>query len=63
MNQEHNPGPGRPTLGEEPADHQIQLRVTKARKLAYMKAARPGKLTAWCLQHLDHAANYKPPES
>jgi hypothetical protein len=58
---ENEPGPGRPQI-DNPADHQIQLRVTKARKNAYVKAAKPGKLTAWCLKHLDAAANYKEPE-
>lgn len=57
---ENQSGPGRPPI-DNPADHQIQLRVTKARKNAYVKAARPGKLTAWCIQHLDAAANYKEP--
>jgi hypothetical protein len=52
-------GPGRPPI-DNPADAHIHLRVTLDRKNAYTRAARPGKLTEWCLRHLDKAADYKP---
>jgi hypothetical protein len=50
---------GRPPLpASERADSQIQLRVTRARKAAYVRAACRRKITlsAWCLDHLDRAA-------
>ena len=53
-------GPGRPPLAGGPADGQIQLRVTMARKNAYVRAAKPRKLTEWIFEHLDKAAGFKP---
>ena len=47
---------GRPPREGEPATGQIQLRVTMARKNAYVKAAKPRKLTAWIFEKLDKAA-------
>ena len=51
---------GRPPIDGEPAKHQIQLRVTGGRKNAYVRAAKPRKLTEWVFEHLDRAAGYKP---
>jgi len=56
-------GPGRPPFPEGQAAHsQIQLRVQKARKGAYVHAAnKKGQtLAAWCFEHLDKASGYKP---
>ena len=56
-------GPGRPPI-DNPADHQIQLRVTAERKSAYVKAAQKSpqrKLSAWMFHHLDAASGYTPP--
>lgn len=52
-------GPGRPPISTEPARSKIQLRVTMARKNAYVKAAKPGKLTAWIFKVLDAACGFK----
>ncbi len=56
---------GRPPLPDsERADSQIQLRVTKARKKAYVRAAREervdenGTLAAWVFEHLDRASGH-----
>lgn len=54
------PHPGRPPKDGKAATGQIQLRVTMTRKNAYVRAARPKKLTAWIFEHLDRAAGYKP---
>lgn len=51
--------PGRPPINGETATGHIHLRVTMARKNAYVAAAKPRKLTAWMFEHLDKAANYK----
>lgn len=42
------------------ADAQIQLRVTRRRKAAYVHAAQKKQMTlsAWIFQHLDKAANH-----
>lgn len=50
---------GRPPNDGERASAWIQLRTTRARKGAYVRAARPGKLTDWVFGHLDKAAGYK----
>lgn len=52
------PLPGRPPIGGETANGQIQLRVTMARKNAYVRAAKPQKLTAWIFTQLDKASGY-----
>lgn len=52
---------GRPPLPDsERADSQIQLRVTRKRKGAYVRAANKGKqtLAAWAFEHLDRASGY-----
>ena len=53
------PPTGRPCLDGAKAESQIQLRVTRRRKAAYVRAARPGTLASFCFTHLDKAANYK----
>jgi len=50
---------GRPPLAGESANGHIQLRVTMARKNAYVRAAKPQKLTAWIFAQLDKAAGYE----
>jgi hypothetical protein len=60
MTQDSNNPVGRPPAEGEAATGQIQLRVTMARKNAYVKAAKPKKLTEWIFEHLDRAAKYKP---
>ena len=56
------PKRGQPPKDGVPAIGQIQLRVTMARKNAYVRAAKPRKLTAWIFEHLDKAASYEPPQ-
>lgn len=53
------PKAGRPPISGETASGQIQLRVTMARKNAYVRAAQPKKLTAWIFEHLDKASKYE----
>lgn len=48
---------GRPPISGETASGQIQLRVTMARKNAYVRAAKPKKLTEWIFENLDKSAN------
>lgn len=52
---------GRPPLPDsERADSQIQLRVTRARKSAYVRAANRKKqtLAAWAFDALDREAGF-----
>lgn len=52
---------GRPPLPDsERADSQIQLRVTRKRKGAYVQAASKKKqtLAAWCFEALDRESGY-----
>ena len=56
------PQRGRPPIAGEAATGQIQLRTTMDRKNAYVKAAKPKKLTAWIFENLDKAAGYEPPQ-
>lgn len=52
---------GRPPLPDsERADSQIQLRVTRKRKGAYVRAASKKKqtLAAWCFDALDKESGY-----
>lgn len=47
---------------EKVASSHIHLRVTRARKAAYVKAAQRKKgrtLVEWCFSHLDKASGYK----
>lgn len=60
MNNTDQPKRGRPPIAGETATGQIQLRTTMARKNAYVRAAKPKKLTEWIFCHLDKAANYNP---
>lgn len=56
-------GPGRPPLpAGESADSQIQLRVTRARKAAYVRAAnkREQTLAGWMFATCDREAGYQP---
>ena len=55
-----NPGPGRPAKDGVPADAQIQIRTTLARKSAYVRAAQPLGLSEWVLAQCDQASGYKP---
>ena len=53
------PKPGRPPLPEgQAATGDIHIRTTLARKNAYVKAAKPKKLTEWIFEKLDKAADY-----
>lgn len=52
-------GPGRPTIEGEAATGHIHVRVTMARKNAYVKAAKPKALAAWMFEQLDKASDYK----
>lgn len=51
---------GQPPKDGVAASGHIQLRVTLARKSAYVRAAKPGKLSAWIFRHLDAHAQYEP---
>ncbi len=45
--------------GEQPKESLLAIRVTRKRKGAYIRAARPGPLAPWVQHHLDKAADYK----
>lgn len=57
-----NPEPqmGRPPVEGVAATGHIHLRTTLARKSAYVKAAKPRKLTEWIFEKLDKASGYEP---
>ena len=55
------PQRGRPPKEGTPAAGQIQIRTTLDRKNAYVRAARPKKLTEWIFENLDRASGYQPP--
>lgn len=58
---DNTPARGRPPLPDsERADSQIQLRVTRKRKTAYVRAANRKKqtLAAWAFDALDREAGY-----
>jgi hypothetical protein len=57
MKSEHTKA-GRPPISGETAKGQIHLRVTMDRKNAYVRAAKPRKLTAWIFEQLDKASGY-----
>lgn len=62
-NDKPTPGAGRPThLPDEPAESQLQLRVQRSRKAAYVRAANKSNrtLAAWCFEHLDKASGFVP---
>jgi hypothetical protein len=51
---------GRPIASRDgAATSWVQLRVTRRRKAAWVKASAPGKLSAWVQEQLDRAANYQ----
>lgn len=53
-------GPGRPPLpDDERASSQIQLRVTRKRKAAYVRASQPGTLADWMFRVCDEASGYR----
>ena len=60
MNEQTQPGRGRPPIAGETAGAHIHIRTTLKRKLAYMRAAKPRKLTDWITDKLDASAGYKP---
>lgn len=43
----------------ERLDSILAVRVTRARKGAYVRAARPRRLSDWVTHHLDRAAGFK----
>lgn len=49
----------KPKRDGETADAHIHVRTTLARKSAYVRAARPEKLSDWITRHLDRAAGVK----
>jgi hypothetical protein len=58
---ESNSNPvGRPPRDGEAADGHIHLRVTMARKNAYVRAAKPKKLSEWIIEQLDKDAKFNP---
>lgn len=56
------PQRGQPVKDGERAKGWIQLRVTMARKNAYVRRAKPKKLTAAIFEQLDKWAGYEPTE-
>jgi hypothetical protein len=58
------PGNTNAQHGETPKDSLLVVRLTRKRKAAYVRAARPGPLAPWVQQHLDRAAGYqeRPPK-
>jgi len=54
--------PGRPTQESHAAIGHIHMRVTMARKNAYVQAAKPKGLTEWIFQQLDKASGYETTE-
>ena len=51
--------PGRPPKSPDAsATSWVQIRVTRRRKAAWVRAAAPGKLSQWVTEQLDRAANY-----
>lgn len=58
----HGRLPQEPTHRNGDRGH-IHLRTTMRRKSAYVRAAKPGKLTAWMIAVMDEAAGYKEDEN
>jgi hypothetical protein len=59
----HGRTPGRPPFPDgQAATHHIHLRTSPARKSAYVRAAKPGKLTDWIFKHLDQVARFNADE-
>ena len=62
MTQPKTPPRGRPWPADHVrADSQIQLRVTRRRKAAYVRAAAPGTLAAWMFKVCDTDAEHTEP--
>lgn len=60
MNPPHgNTGNQNACKGDAAKDSLLVVRLTRKRKSAYVRAARPGPLAPWVEKHLDKAANYK----
>lgn len=57
------PGNTNAQQGDHPKDSILVVRLTRKRKGAYIRAARPGPLAPWVQHHLDKAAGYKEPGS
>lgn len=54
--------PGRPPKPPDAAATSwVQIRVTRRRKAAWVRAAAPGKLSKWIAAHLDRAAGFSEP--
>lgn len=57
------PAPYNNTNAQKPEDEAktslLAVRLTRKRKGAYIRAARPGPLAPWVQHHLDKAAGYK----
>lgn len=50
---------GRPTKAPDAAATSwVQIRVTRRRKAAWVRAAAPGKLSQWVTEQLDKAASF-----
>jgi hypothetical protein len=45
--------------GDTPKDSLLVVRLSRKRKAAYVRAARPGPLAPWVTHHLDRAAGFK----
>lgn len=60
MSQPERKGAGRPTNDPDSADTWLQVRVTRRRKAAYVRASKPVKLSAWVTRVLDEASGYDP---
>jgi hypothetical protein len=61
--EKNTPSRGRPPLPDsERADTQIQLRVTRQRKAAYVRAAnrKQQTLAAWAFSAMDKESRYTP---
>ena len=59
MNTIKNPVGRPPKSPDASASSWVQIRVTRRRKAAWVRAATPGKLTQWIHEQLDKAANYQ----
>ncbi len=53
------PGNNNAQHGDQPKESLLVVRLTRKRKGAYVRAARPGPLAPWVQHHLDKAAGYK----
>ncbi|MES2367040.1 MAG: hypothetical protein V4563_14285 [Pseudomonadota bacterium] len=51
--------PGRPPIRGETAGAHVHIRTTLDRKNAWVKAAKPRKLSEWVTETVDQAAGYR----